>query len=444
MPKIDDTDTTKQPKSSDTMSDEALERAVAEYYSNDALAVVLPIRGDLVYGDGWKAGLRCGKDGVTRDPGNAVIILANDPAWRGLRFDEFTGREECSRVPTLTGMSAPTTPEGLETYVCHWLVMSYRQSWSLEAVRAAIHYTARLRPYHSVRDYLNGLEWDGVERISTWLTEYLGAEDSPTNRAIGRMWLISAVARAYVPGSKADHMLVLEGDQGARKTTALEALCSPAWFQPELGDLRNKDSQLTLRGKWVVCMDELHALRSADVTELAKNYLTRTVDKYRPPYGRHEVEQPRSCVFAGTTNADAYLTDPTGNRRFWPVKVATEKPVDVGLIRTDRNQLWAEAKEAYLQGEHWWPNRDQQALLRAATDERTQGDTWEDIVAHSIRGLEWTTVAMCLDALKIEPKDQKQAEQTRIAKLLLKLGWKRYRHREADKLVWRYKNQEQP
>lgn len=408
-------------------------------------AEIVPIRPGLTQDTSWQLGLReyRGKNGqavgITRDAGNAALILANDPAWSGLRYDSFRGQEVYADLPPLDRFPMPSTPEGLELYVGHWLATKWQQTFSVEAVRGAISAACRQRPFHPVREYLEALTWDGESRLSGWLSAYLGATDSPTHQAIARMWMVSAVARAYQPGSKADHMLVLEGDQGAGKTTALEALCSPAWFQPELGDLRNKDSQLTLRGKWIVCMDELHALRSADVTELAKNYLTRTIDKYRPPYGRHEVEQPRSCVFAGTTNADAYLTDPTGNRRFWPVRVGKEKPVDIEAIKRDRDQLWAEAKEAFLGKEQWWPSKELSKALSALTFERTQADVWEDLIADELRGRDWITVTACLEKCGLKPGDFGRAEQMRVSKLLVGLGWERYRHVDAGRQEWRYR-----
>ncbi len=386
----------------------------------------------------WRAGLRNTDKGLTKDPGNAALILANDPAWQSLRFDEFTGREVCPSPPPLAGMPMPTSPEGFELYAGHWLAKRWHQTFAPEHVRAAIHFAARQRPYHQVRDYLDVLAWDGKRRLSQWLHIYLGATDTEAHEHMGRMWLISAVARAYKPGSKADHMLVLEGDQGARKTTALEALCSPSWFQPELGDLRNKDSQLTLRGKWIVCMDELHALRSADVTELAKNYLTRTVDKYRPPYGRHEVEQPRSCIFAGTTNAEAYLTDPTGNRRFWPVRVAQTHQVDLAAITRDRDQLWAEAVAAYESGESWWPSRDQQAMFTMLTDERTQGDEWDTRIEVYLKGYDSVSIGEVLSHLGFEPADWEPRHQLRVSKALKQAKWKRQQVRTDNRREWRY------
>jgi putative DNA primase/helicase len=386
-------------------------------------------------GEEWKAGLRYNDKGLTKDPGNAALILANDPDWAGLRFDEFTGKEVCSAFPRLAGMPEPTTPEGVELYVTHWLAKARHQTFSTEAVRGAIHFAAHRRSFHQVRDYLETLAWDGKKRIGTWLTVYLGAQDTAASQAMGRMWLISAVARAYKPGSKVDHMLVLEGSQGARKTTALEALCSPAWFQPELGDLKHKDAQSALKGKWVVCMDELHSLRSSDVTELAKNYLTRTVDKYRPAYGKHDIEQPRSCVFAGTTNADTYLTDPTGNRRFWPVAVTDCKP---DAIRADRDQLWAEAKEAYLSGEQWWPSKEQQREFSDVTEQRTQGDEWDKSVGAYVAGYDSVAVSEVLSHLGLEPKDWDMRHQQRVGKILTKLGWHRKQVRNGAKREWRY------
>jgi putative DNA primase/helicase len=386
-------------------------------------------------GEEWKAGLRYNDKGLTKDPGNAALILANDPDWVGLRFDEFTGQETCINLPRLAGMPKPTTPEGVELYATHWLAKARHQTFSTEAVRAAISLAARQRPYHAVRDYLDGLAWDGKRRIQTWLTDYLSIPDTPTVQAIGR---ISAVARAYKPGSKVDHMLVIEGDQGASKTTALDALASTEWFQPELGDLRNKDSLIALKGKWIVCMDELHALRSSDVTELAKNYLTRTVDKYRPPYGRSEIVVPRSCVFSGTTNAEAYLTDPTGNRRFWPVRIPKGVQIDPEPIRRDRDQIWAEATQAYLGRERWWPTREMQTDLAELTHERTKGDEWEEHVHDFIKGRVSVSLGEVLVSMMVERKDWDQRVQNRVSAILTASGWVRRRFYINGARPWRY------
>ena len=245
---------------------------------------------------------------------------------------------------------------------------------------------AREITVHPVRDHLGALAWDGVPRIETWACRYLGAEDTAFNRSVGALWLISAVARIFRPGVKADHMLVLEGPQGARKSTALKVLAGEDWFTDELPDLGSKDAAMHMQGVWIIEIAELDAIGKAEVSRI-KAFLTRTTDRFRPPYGRYTIEVPRQCVFAGTVNPDTYLRDETGNRRFWPVRCGT---IDIDALARDRDQLWAEAVARFRAGAIWW--LDTPELIEAASAEqekRYQADAWDELIerwlTHEVR-----------------------------------------------------------
>ena len=204
---------------------------------------------------------------------------------------------------------------------------------------------------HPVRDYLTSLKWDGIERLDMWLVDFLGAEDTLYVRAIGRRWLISAVARAIKPGVKADHMLVLEGPQGILKSSALATLChDDSWFLEDLRDIHGKDALMQFGGKWLVEIAELQSFRGADNSRLKAFISTRT-DNYRPPYARVGQDFPRSVVLAGSVNEDQYLKDATGGRRFWCFACGT---IDIDGLAEARDQLWAEAAAAYAAKENWW------------------------------------------------------------------------------------------
>ncbi len=168
--------------------------------------------------------------------------------------------------------------------------------------------------FNPLQDYLNDLEWDGIKRIDTWLVIYLGAEDKTFVRAVGRKFLVSAVARAMQPGCKVDTMLVLEGEQGIGKSQTLQALAEP-WVLEELSDMKSKDCKQEIQGQWFVEVSELDAMKRNEI-ETVKAFITKQKDTFRPSYGRFAKEHPRQCVLIGTTNSDAYLRDHTGNRRF--------------------------------------------------------------------------------------------------------------------------------
>lgn len=210
-----------------------------------------------------------------------------------------------------------------------------------------------------LRQYFKSFSWDGVKRLDSWLIDYLGTKDTPYTRAIGRKWLISAVARGIDPGCQADHMLILEGQQGIGKSRALRILGGTFYVEYSksmtAGMNGHRDLVHVILGKNIVEMSELATIKKADMESL-KATLTTTIDDVRLSYDRDAKSYPRTCVFAGTTNevGQAYIADISGARRFWPCVAGESGALRIDVLAQVRDQLWAEAVEAYESGEDWW------------------------------------------------------------------------------------------
>lgn len=380
----------------------------------------------------WRNSLRYNEQGrLTKDPGNAALILTHSDEWAGtLEYDAFADRVRWSRpVPHVEGIAPPSPGDELRdhhaTYVQHWFARRRGVTMATQAIHDACQLAARSQSSHPVREYLEQLQWDGRMRLATWLSDYLGAARTTYTESVGRWWLVSAVARVMRPGCQADHMLVLEAGQGAGKSTAVRILGGD-WYLGQLPDLRSTDASAALCGYWVAEIGELDAVRGAAATRV-KDYLSRTIDVYRPPYGRSTVRRPRQTVFVGTTNETHYLQDATGARRFWPVRCGR---VDPDALSRDRDQLWAEAYARYDSGEPWWPEPggDVADAIAIEQDDRHDVDAWEDRVAEWVHGRdEVTTDDILGTCLALEPGRWGRAEQTRVGGILRRLGWEAHR-----------------
>ncbi|WP_095201644.1 virulence-associated E family protein [Mesorhizobium carmichaelinearum] len=294
---------------------------------------------------------------------------------------------------------------------------------SRDVVYQAVTHRAHECRFHPIRDWLDSLEWDGTERLPSLFPAYLGADASAYTAAIGRMFLISMVARIYKPGCKADHLPVLEGKQGTMKSSACRIL-GGEWFSDALPDISaGKDASQHLRGKWLIEVAEMHAMGKAEATML-KSFISRDTERYRPSYGRAEVMEPRQCIFVGTTNQSAYLRDPTGGRRFWPVKTGR---IDVDALARDRDQLFAEAVARFRRNEPWWPSKDFEAKHIAPEQEaRYEGDTWEETIRDFIATRSKVLVGeIAKEALHFETSRIGRADQNRIIAVLEQIGWAR-------------------
>lgn len=365
--------------------------------------------------------------------GNCCLLTAQTfPAT--FKLNTFTGKTEVHQsLPSpVTGKPMPQDgPRELTdsdyTAVSAALARSHGLSFSVQQISAAIESTAKENAYHPIRDYLNSLKWDGVPRIDNWLHDFLGAEDTPYTAGVGRMFLVGLVARIMRPGCKNDYVLILEGAQGIRKSSACRVLAGGRYFSDALPPIRDasKDLSQHLSGKWLIEMAEMSATSRAD-TEALKAFLTRTHETYRPAYGRNEVTQPRQCVFIGTTNRSEYLRDATGDRRFWPVRCGTDgNPIDIDSLRDHRDQLFAEAYHLFQTGAQWWPDAAfETENIRPQQAERFECDPWEEMIATHIEitQTDRLTVAGLLTNV-IDKKAPSHADRSRVRAILQRLGY---------------------
>ena len=231
--------------------------------------------------------------------------------------------------------------------------------------------------FHSVRDYLRGLKWDGTERMEKLFVNYLGAENSEYVRVVTRKSLIAAVARIMIPGIKFDNMIVLEGDQGIGKSKVILQL-GKNWFNDSITDLNNKDAYDALRGKWIILLDELRAMTRSD-DDTVKKFISKEMDSFRVSYGKYTQDFPRQCIFFGTTNKKIFLRDPTGNRRFFPVHCEKAKrtrnifeEIEAGTISEEMDQVWAEAYSAWQSGESLWVGEKMEEIAKIYQAQHTE------------------------------------------------------------------------
>lgn len=416
----------------------------------------------------WLAAISTRSGHIASSPLNLVTILTHDPRWQGvLAWDEM--RLAVRRIkpapwpsvvaPRPPGAKGRPTPPDVwtdtdTTRLCAWFNSAYGMNVGGDSAYRALVVAAERNPVHPVRDYLDGLTFVPLadeSRIETWAIRYLGAPDTPYVRRVSAWFLISAVARAYDPGCKVDTMLILEGHQGYKKSSAVQALFGPQWSSDTPPDLHSKDRFEAVRGIWLLEFAELDSLGRADAARV-KAFMSSARDRYRRPYGRSDTEAPRSCVFVGTVNVAGrgYLQDETGNRRFWPIAC---RPCGSGLpfgqvdkagLEAARDAIWAEAREAYGPGraEHgrWWPETlEDHALCSEEQAERVARDAWEEPVARYLRARAlarqdpFVTLGDVLaEALGVETARQGQPEQNRASRVLVQLGWAKCQARQPD------------
>ena len=294
---------------------------------------------------------------------NVILVLQNDPLLKGrIVTDDFAGRGlVLGAVPwnrcTEKRLWTDTDNSGF-----YWYMETYYGITARNNMYDALAIVGEQNKINDVRDYLRGLKWDGIKRLDTLLSVYLGADDTPYTRAVMRKSLCAAVARAVVGGVKYDNMPIITGPQGIGKSTFLSVL-GKAWFSDSLTSFEGKEAAELIQGTWINEVGELTAFTKQE-TSAIKQFLSKCYDIYRAAYGRQTEKHPRRCVFFGTSNDSEFLKDSTGNRRFWPIDVGVH-PAKKSIwddLPGEVDQVWAEAYAYWVLGEPLYLSKEVEEL----------------------------------------------------------------------------------
>jgi len=326
---------------------------------------------------------------------NCALYLTCDPDLQApdgrpaIRWNDVL-----KRIEVVGGPFEGTQQDTLPQTIAGWLQRQRGLFAGAQMVAAAIKQVAFAASFDPLRDEISAAAWDGVPRLETALTRYFAAEDTPYTRAVSKRWFVALVARALEPGCKMDSVLVLEGKEGWRKSSALAALVGRQYFSDTKLKIGDTSAMHAVASRWVMEMSDLAGMRSAE-TETLTGFISSPEDFFRLPYGAVMVAFPRRCVLVGSTNDAEYLKKRTGNRRWWPVRCVGR--LDVPGIRRDRLQLLAEAAAVYhaastchdcleVPGERcsehrWWFEGDETKLAAVEAAQRLETSPVEQAVS---------------------------------------------------------------
>jgi len=373
---------------------------------------------------------------VYQNETNVIKILQQTPKFKAsVYYDDF--------FKSYMSTFGSTKPESFSDITFTRFKLAVQSEYgmgdiSTATIKEALRYYASGVIRNEVSDYLKTLKWDGQPRIESFMNLIYGADNSPYNSAVSRIFWLSLAARILDPGCKADIMVILEGGQGIQKSSSLEeigSLLGRDFYSVAGKKLDNKDFYIGLQGKFIVEMGEINAiLKNSD--EDIKEMLSTRIDNYRIPYATESTPNSRTNIFVGTTNQENYLRDETGSRRFLPVKCSE---VNMDLLRDNKLQFFAEAVHRKLSGEdHWEFPKD---LAKIETEKRMEiEDPWFDYVEEFCSGLKNVRTIDVMYHLQLEPKRQERKEANRIAKILKKLKYEVVKKRVNGEPTWIFEN----
>ena len=241
-------------------------------------------------------------------------------------------------------------------------------TFATEDIKTAIYGVSEKNRYHPIKQLIEGIQWDGIERAETFFVDCLGVEDNPVNREVTRKWLLACMTRLYKKGCKFDEMLILFGGQGIGKSTTLERLALDTFYTKVTGKLNN-DTILQTSQSWLVELDELSTLLRTPTQEF-KSWLSSRKDTTRAPYEAQPTDFYRGFVVLGTTNDNKILKDHTGNRRFWILE-CNEDRIKKSIFNVEEKeilQIWAEVRTWYHKNESLLLSKETKKLMEEKTE----------------------------------------------------------------------------
>jgi hypothetical protein len=298
-------------------------------------------------------------------------------------------------------------------------------NFAISTVEDAVQHAAECNPRNSVQEWLERIEWDGVERLSTWSSDLLGVDYNDYTKAIARNWLIGMVARAYQPGCKMDHMPVLEGRQGLSKSSFLEVL-GGEWYKSLPMQFGDKDFLQAIQGAWLVEIPDMTGFSQREHSHILATITIRQ-DEYRKSYGRRVESHPRVATFCATSERNNYLKSMNGRRRYWPLKCTD---IHLDGLRAERDHLFAEAVIAYRAGEPWWimpEEADAEQRSRSEPDPWAArvieiAETYYEQAGYDVK-LAQITCSMLLEKIGVSLDRQTHKERIRVGDIMEENGW---------------------
>lgn len=425
----------------DQASPEVLFKDVPDNIDTTKLEAKLEEFEGVGYEADWRSELDKTKDGKIKNSFGNAVKIAEGAAPGCIGLNQFSN-EFCWLLDTPWGSKADTRLSDADSLrFKEWAGNEFGVEFPTNTVVEGLARAADKYSFHPVREWLESLEWDGKERISTWLKDFAGAKArEPYLSCVSKKTLVAMVKRVMEPGCKFDQVLIMEGKQEAGKSSLANALAGE-WFTDEQPNIGDKDAILNMTGKWLIELGELSVISKTDLEQL-KAFISRKVDRIRPPYGRLMQEYPRQSVFVGTTNNYEYLKDLTGNRRFWPVKVSDE--INWKGVQGLRDQLFAEAFACWQYGETVWLDEDlsrKQAALEQT--ERIIPDEWASEIRDLVEKGDITFPCELRDVARKmavgNAQNLGQYETQRISRILRALGYASYRspRSEGRKTMWK-------